>query len=96
MPDTHCQKPRFNVQVILGFLLGVVASLLCLFFAMFVASTLNARHARMHPIFTGIALFTFGLLSFRSARSSRLALGAAVAFGLALLLDAAFALTIFR
>ena len=49
MLDSKPRKSRFNMQAILGFLLGVVASLLWMFFAVFVGGTLGPRHTRMYP-----------------------------------------------
>lgn len=96
MPDTHPQKPRPKVQITLGFLLGIVASLFILFFSIFLTSTLSPRHARMYPVFTGIALIALGLFALKNSRSSNFALGAVVALGLALLLDAVYLVAIFR
>lgn len=90
------QKPRIKVQVTLGFLLGIVASLFIVFFSIFLTSTLSPRHARMYPVFTGIAVIALGLAAFKNSRSSNFALGAVVALGLAVLLDAAYMVAIFR
>ena len=96
MPHTLPHRRRFNVQLILGFLLGIVASLLCLFFSMFLGSTLAPQHARMYPVFTGIAVAALGLIAFKNARSSSFASGVLIASALALLLDALYAIAIFR
>jgi cytochrome c biogenesis protein CcdA len=68
MPLTLPRRNRFNVQLILGFLLGIVASLLCLFFSMFLGSTLAPQHARMYPVFTGIAVVALGLVALKCAK----------------------------
>lgn len=96
MLNAESRKSRFNMQAILGFLLGVVASLLCLFFSMFVGSTLGPSHGQMYPVFTGIGLAVLALGAFRSARRSSFALGAAISLGLALLLDGAYVLARLR
>jgi hypothetical protein len=96
MLDAQSRKSRFNMQAVLGFLLGVVASLLCLFFSMFVGSTLGPSHSRMAPVFTGIGVAVVALVAFRNARRSSFALGAAIALGITLLLDVAYIVAIFR
>jgi peptidoglycan/LPS O-acetylase OafA/YrhL len=96
MPLTLPRRNRFNVQLILGFLLGIVASLLCLFFSMFLGSTLAPQHARMYPVFTGIAVVALGLVALRNARRSSFALGVLIASALALLLDGASAIAGFK
>jgi hypothetical protein len=96
MPDMPPQKPRNKVQLTLGFLLGIVATLFIVFFSIFLTSTLSPRHSRMYPVFTGIALIALGLAAFRNSRTSNFALGAMVALGLAVLLDAAYMAAVFR
>jgi len=51
MLDSKPRNSRFNMQTILGFLFGVVASLLWMFFAVFVGGTLGPRHTRMYAWF---------------------------------------------
>jgi hypothetical protein len=96
MLDAQSRKPRFNMQAILGFLLGVVATILWLFFSMFVASTLGPSHSRTAPVFTGIGVAVVALVAFRNARRSSFAVGAAIALGIALLLDLAYIVAVFR
>ncbi len=96
MPHTLPHRNRCNVQVILGFLLGIAASLLCLFFSMFLVSTLAPQHARLYPVFTGLAVVALGLVALKNARSSSLASGVLMASALALLLDGAYAIAVFK
>jgi hypothetical protein len=96
MPDMQSQKPRNKVQITLGFLLGIVASLFIVFFSIFLTSTLSPRHGRMYPVFTEIALVALWLVAFKNSRNSNFALGAMVALGLAVLLDAAYMVALFR
>ena len=93
MLDSKPRKSRFNMQAVLGFLLGVVASLLWMFFAVFVGATLGPRHPRMYSWFAGLGFAAFGLVALKKARSNY-ALGMALAFGLAILLLAGYSLAL--
>lgn len=84
------------MQMILGFLLGVAASLLCLFFAMFLGSTLGPHHDRMFALFAGLGLGALGVIALKNARRSSFAAGAAIALGLAVLLDAVYGIRVLR
>jgi vacuolar-type H+-ATPase subunit I/STV1 len=95
MLDTKARNSRLNTQTILGFLLGVVASLFWMFFAVFVGGTLGPRHTRMYSWFAGLGFAVFGFVALRKARSSY-AFGLALAFGLAILLLAGYILAPFR
>ena len=95
MLDPKPGNSRFNMQAILGFLLGVVASLFWLFFAVFLGGTLGPRHTRMYPLFAALGFVGFGLIALRKARSSY-AFGMAIAFGLAILLVAGYCFAILR
>jgi vacuolar-type H+-ATPase subunit I/STV1 len=89
MLDNIPRRSRFNMQTTLGFLLGVVASLFWMFFAVFVGGTLGPRHTRMYAWFAALGFAVFGFIALRKARSSY-ALGMALAFGLAILLLAVY------
>jgi hypothetical protein len=93
--DSKPRNSRFNMQTILGFLFGVVASLLWMFFAVFVGGALGPRHTRMYAWFAALGFAVFGLIALRKARSSY-ALGIALAFGLAILLLAGYSLALYR
>jgi drug/metabolite transporter (DMT)-like permease len=95
MLDTKPHNSRFNTQAILGFLLGVVASLLWMFFAVFVGGTLGPRHTRMYAWFAALGFLGFGFIALKKARSS-FAFGLAIALGLAMLLLGGYALAFFR
>jgi hypothetical protein len=95
MLDTTPGKSRINMQAVLGFLLGVVASLLWMFFAVFVGGTLGPRHSRMYAWFAALGLAVFGFIAAKQARSSY-ALGMALAFGLAILLLAGYTLALMK
>lgn len=95
MLDPKPHKSRFNMHAILGFLLGVVASLLWMFFAVFVGGTLGPRHTRMYAWFATLGFALFGFIALKKARSSY-ALGMALAFGLAILLLAGYSLALYR
>lgn len=95
MLDSKPRNSRFNMQTILGFLLGVVASLLWMFFAVFVGGTLGPRHTRMYAWFGALGFAVFGFIAAKQSRSSY-ALGMALAFGLAILLLAGYTLALYR
>jgi vacuolar-type H+-ATPase subunit I/STV1 len=95
MLDRKLRNSRFNMQTILGFLLGVVASLLWMFFAVFVGGTLGPRHTRMYAWFGALGFAVFGFIAAKQSRSSY-ALGMALAFGLAILLLAGYTLALYR
>ena len=89
MSETEPEKPvRSNLQVFLGFLLGIVASLGCLFLAI-VLGTLMQGRMWIYPAIKAIALIVVGMFAVRRFRESSLAAGAVIALSLALLLDAA-------
>jgi hypothetical protein len=75
----------------MGFLLGVVGSLLFLFLAIFLSSTLGLRRGWTGPVFEGIALVLAGAISLKNFRRSNFAAGMTIAFSLALLLDVIYA-----
>lgn len=81
---------RSNFHVFLGFLLGIVASLLCLFAAIFLGVLLQGRNW-IFPLIDAIALIFVGMFALRKARQSSLAAGAVISLSIALLLDAACA-----
>jgi len=96
MLDTQPEKPdRSTIQVFLGFLLGIVASLGCLFLAIVLAKTIFERNWS-YPLFDAIALILVGSIALKNVRESSYALGAVIALSLALLLDGACALVFFR
>jgi len=97
MFDTNPEKPkRSNLQVFLGFLLGVVASLGCLFLTIFFGATFNSRHGWIYPVFNAVALIAVGMLAFRQRKESNYAVGALIAVSLSLLLDAACAVAFLK
>jgi len=84
------KSSRFNLQVFLGFLLGTVASLACLFAAIFFGVMVQGRNW-IFPLIDAIALVFVGMFALKKARQSSLAAGALISLSLALLLDAACA-----
>jgi hypothetical protein len=89
MFETQPEKPtRSNLQVFLGFLLGIVASLGCLFLAIFLGALVQGR-IWIFPVINAAGLILVGTLALKRARESSLAAGAVISLSLALLLDAA-------
>ena len=76
------------MQVFLGFLLGMVASLGCLFLAIFLGAMVQGR-MWIFPAINGLGLIFLGTFAVRRASESSLAAGAVISLSLALLLDAA-------
>ena len=96
MSETEPERPpRFNLQVFLGFLLGIVASLGCLFLAIFLGALVKTGNW-IYPTVNAIALIGIGILALRRVRESNLALGAVIALSLALLLDAVYGVSLSR
>ena len=87
-PKKHA---RSNLQVFLGFLLGIVASLGCLFVAIFFGKALEERGRWVYPAINAVALIVVGMFALKRVRESRLAVGAVLALSLALVVDAAYA-----
>ena len=88
MNEPAARNPRSTLQIILGFLLGVIACLLFLFLAMFLASTLGPRRNWTEFLFVAIALVLAGSLSLKNFRRSSYSAGLTIAFSLGLLVDA--------
>ena len=87
---------RSTIQVVLGFLLGVVFSLGCLFLSIFLAYTLNLRGAWPYFALNTLAIIGAGIVALRHFRRSSDAAGAVIALSLALLLDAICGVSILR
>lgn len=96
MFETQPEKSsRSNLQVFLGFLLGIVASLGCLFLAIFLGAMVQGRDW-IFPVIDALGLIFVGMFAVRRARESSLAAGAVISLSLALLLDAACGAMYFR
>jgi len=89
------KPPRSNVQVLLGFLLGIVASLGGLFLAIFLGGLFKAGNW-IYPTIEAIALIGMGIFAARRVPGSSLALGVVIALSLALLLDGICAVSLAR
>lgn len=96
MFDADPDNPRSNLQVFLGFLLGVVASLGCLFLTIFLAATLGSKPGWILPALNAAALILVGVVALRRVKESSYALGAVIALALALLLDAACGIALYK
>ncbi len=84
------KSSRSNLYVFLGFLLGILASLLCLFVAIFLGFLVQGR-SWIFPLIDAIALVFVGMFALRKVRQSSLAAGALISLSIALLLDGACA-----
>lgn len=97
MSETDPERPRSNLQVFLGFLFGVLASLGCLFLTVVLTgNNVGLSHTWIYPAFNAAAMICIGAIALRYVRESSYAFGAVIALALALLLDAACAVAFFR
>jgi uncharacterized BrkB/YihY/UPF0761 family membrane protein len=97
MFETEPEKlARSNLQLFLGFLLGIVAGLGCLFVAIFFGKALEERGRWIYPAIDAIALMVVGIFALKRVRQSSFAVGAVIALAVALLLDAGFAFYLSR
>ena len=71
------KSSRSNLHVFLGFLLGIVASLLCLFVAIFLGVLVQGRNW-IFPLIDAMALVFVGMFVLRKARQSSPAAGALI------------------
>jgi FtsH-binding integral membrane protein len=96
MLDTEPEKPpASNIQVFLGFLLGIVASLGGLFLAIFLGALVKTG-GWIYPTINAIALVGVGILAARRVRESSFARGALIALSLALLLNVVYGASLSR
>ncbi len=89
-------EQRSTIQVVLGFLAGVVFSLACLFLSIFLAYTLNLRGVWPYFVLNTLAILGAGIVALRHFRRSSYAAGAVIALSLALVLDAVCGASILR
>jgi hypothetical protein len=87
---------RPTMQVVLGFLLGVLIALGCLFFSIFLGTALAWRERWLFPVFTGIGLGVAGIVAFRRMKESGYAFGIVIALSIAVLVDAACGVALYR
>lgn len=89
------RSSRSKLQLLMGFLLGVVASLFFLFLAIFLSGTLGPRQGWTEFFFLAIALVLAAGVALKNLQRSNFAVGLTIAFSLALLLDGVWAIRIF-
>ena len=88
--------PRTTIQVILGFLFGVLISLGCLFLTIFLGMTISPSRTWLFPMLNAVGLALAGVVAFRQMRESSYALGIVIALSLAFLLNTACGIVYFR
>ncbi|MGA2746013.1 MAG: hypothetical protein ABSE44_15050 [Candidatus Sulfotelmatobacter sp.] len=97
MFDLQPEKtPRSTLEVVLGCLLGVLISLGCLFFSIFLGMNLGQGHRWLFPVLNAAALAVAGIVALRQMRDSSYALGVVIALSLAFLLNTACGVAFFR
>ncbi len=89
MFETHQNNPRSTLQVVLGFLLGVVIDLVCFFASIMLGFALAVNQAWLFSALNGVGLLLAGMIALRYVRESSYALGVVIALSLGLLLDTA-------
>jgi hypothetical protein len=89
MFETPPNNPRSTLQVLLGFLLGVVIDLVCFFLSIMLGGALALRQAWLYAVFNAIGLIAAGIIALRHFRDSSYAQGVVIALSLGLLLAAA-------
>jgi len=77
------------MEVLLGFLLGVLLSLGCLFLTIFLGMTISPAHQWVFPVLNGIGLLGAAIVAWRQMRESSYALGIVIALAVAFLLNTA-------
>ncbi len=90
------KPPHSHLQVFLGFWLGCVVAVVCLFISIFVGLALSARREWLFPIFNAGALLCAGAVCLKHARRSSYAAGMVIGLSVALLLDGACAVAAWR
>jgi hypothetical protein len=89
MFETLKDDPHSVLQVLLGFLLGLLIDFGCIVLSILSGLALRVNHAWLFPAFNAMALIVAAMISIRRVRESGLALGVVIAVALGLLLDAA-------
>jgi hypothetical protein len=90
------KTPRSTLEVVLGFLLGVLISLGCLFLSIFLGLTISPGHSWLFPLLNAVGLVVAGIIALRQMRVSSYALGIVIALSLAFLLNTAYAVAVSR
>jgi hypothetical protein len=86
MSETPENNPRSILQVALGFLLGILVCVGCLFFSILLAAVLRVR-LWMFPVLNAIALVASGLVALRNASKSSYPEGVLIAVSVAFILN---------
>ena len=88
-------NPRSTGEVILGFLLGILASLGCLFFCIVLGMNLGGP-SWLFPVINGLALVAVGIVALRNVPESSYYMGVLIAVSLVFLLNAACGVTLIQ
>jgi hypothetical protein len=87
MSETPESSPRSIHQVALGFLLGILVCVGCLFFSILLGAALRVRHTWIFPVLNAIALIASGLVALRNANKSSYPEGVLIAVSVAFILN---------
>jgi hypothetical protein len=88
-------NPRSSGEVILGFLLGILATLGCLFFCVVLGMILGGP-SWLFPVINGLALVAVGIVALRNVPESSYYMGALIAVSLVFLLNTACGVALLR
>ena len=89
MFETLQDDPHSVLQVLLGFLLGLLIDFGCIVLSILLGLALRVNHTWLFPAFNAMGLIAAAMITIRRVRESGLALGVVIAVALGLLLDAA-------
>ncbi len=87
MPEN---SPRSTLRVALGFLLGILVCVGCLFFSILLGAVLGVRHTWMFPVLNAIALFAAGVVALRSVNKSSYPEGVLIAISVVFIINVFF------
>lgn len=90
------KSPRSHLQVLLGFFLGCVIAVVCLFLSIFLGLALSVRREWLFPTLNAVALISAGAVCLKHARRSSYAAGMVIGLSVALLLDGACAVALWK
>ena len=90
MYETQESDRRSTIQVALGFLLGILVCVGCVFFSILVGAVLGLRYAWLFPLFNAIALVASGTVALRMVHRSSYPEGVLIAVSVAFLINVLF------
>ena len=96
MFETIDHKPGATLQVLVGFVLGLLIAFGSLLLSIWLGLAFRVNHAWLFPAFNAAGLVGSGIIALRRVRRSSYAQGVVIALALAVILDAACGVAFFR